>query len=61
MMLGFGAAPPEEPAKKSAADVAEAERRERRLEAAFLAGEVPAVWYRQQKAALAADGEQPES
>ena len=34
---------------------ADAVRRERLLETAFLAGEVPPVWYRHQKAALAAD------
>ncbi|MEV4350835.1 hypothetical protein AB0J83_40780 [Actinoplanes sp. NPDC049596] len=32
----------------------EAERQQRLVEAAFLAGDIPAVWYRQQMAALAA-------
>ncbi len=32
----------------------DAERRERILEQAFLAGAVPAVWYRHEKAAIAA-------
>jgi hypothetical protein len=33
------------------------ERRERLVERAFLAGDIPAVWYRQQMAAIAADTE----
>jgi hypothetical protein len=48
-------APP--PPSPPVADPAEAERQERRLYAAFAAGEVPAVWYRHGMAVLAADAE----
>jgi hypothetical protein len=35
----------------------DAERRERILEQAFLSGAVPAVWYRHEKAAIAASAD----
>jgi hypothetical protein len=38
----------------------DAERRERLVEQAFLAGAVPAVWYRHAKAALAAEAAEPD-
>ncbi|MCU7729167.1 hypothetical protein ODJ79_36095 [Actinoplanes sp. KI2] len=42
-----------------AAAETDAERRERLVEQAFLAGAVPAVWYRHAKGALAAEAEHP--
>jgi len=38
--------------------VTDAVRRERLVERAFLAGAVPAVWYRHAKASLAAEAEE---
>ncbi|MFF5075583.1 hypothetical protein ACFY36_00915 [Actinoplanes sp. NPDC000266] len=51
--------PPAASAPAPEPDATEGERRQRLVEAAFLAGDIPAVWYRQQMAAIAADAPQP--
>jgi hypothetical protein len=45
---------PDPPAAVAAGEATDSERQQLLLETAFLAGEVPAVWYRQQMAAIAA-------
>ncbi len=45
---------PDRPTAVAAGEATDSERQQLLLETAFLAGEVPAVWYRQQMAAIAA-------